>query len=271
MKFKLKGLKRAPSSSLGEAFENIPINTTVLVLSCNRLFNKGINDLINAFNLTPTTVTILDLGGNLLGNMTTENLTKLFASIPNSITTLNLRRNNLWNKNGNDLATAFTALMPNVKRLVLGSNNFKDKKTSDLNLAFKAIPQSVTELDLSRSNLNLFSLKKLNQLKGSLPHIQKVILSHNEIEKMTAKQRLALANLFPNVKKLVFIDKHGKRLAPYLESNLARDLGLRLDIPSLLKQASFFVAKNKNNEQLKKCNTILNAEAEAYVASAFSY
>ncbi|STX51423.1 leucine-rich repeat-containing protein [Legionella busanensis] len=269
MKFKLKGLKHAPSASLGKFFTTIPPTTTILNLSCSRLFNKEIEDLLNAFKLIPPTVTVLNLSGNMLGNMATESLVKLVAAVPESIQTISLRRNNLGNKNLYDLASVFSALAPNVKKLILSNNQFKFKKIPDLQDAFKAIPQSVTDLDLSKSSLNLLSIKKLNQLKDTLPHIQTVILSREEIEKMSANHRLALASLFPNLKKAVFIDKNGKLLNPMLTVRLTHTLGLKASPPSLLQQASIFAALNK--DKVNKSKIALNDEAKEYIAAVSTF
>ncbi|WP_131781594.1 hypothetical protein [Legionella gresilensis] len=271
MKFKLKGLKDADSTSLSKFFNSIPNDTTELKLNGSKLYNKKIDDLIAAFKLIPSSVASLDLSENMLRKMHTDKLLRLITAIPQSITTINLRKNNLWHKSVDDLASVFAAFSPNVKKLILGENQFRDKKTLDLSIAFKALPESVIELNLCKSHLNCLSIKNLNQMKNSLPYIQTVILSQGEIERMTTKQRIALASSFPNLKKIIFLDNYNRRIAPSLEASLARTLGLTTSPPSLLQQVSFFVASNKNNSKLNESKIVLDNDTKDYVASAFSY
>lgn len=193
-------------------------------------------ELVITFTLIPPGVIYLNLAGNNLGEKTGNELAIAFLGIPTSVTCLNLCVNNLG---GNaQLATVFAAIPQSIKLLSLSHNNLHNQSSHDLATAFKTISTNVTELDLSCNELNKFSLNDIEQLKDSLPYLQTVYLSHEEVKQMSSEQYDALKAMFPRIENVILLDPDGS-IDFDIQAELARKLGGKTELSSPVKPNIF--------------------------------
>lgn len=220
---------------------------TILDLSGNSLDKKKGSELAAAFASIPMSVTSLDLSENELHNQHSDELAIAFTGIPPSVTFLDLSINGLRKKKAADLAIVFANLPVSITSLDLSVNNFY-KKGIELASIFASIPMQITTLNLSGNRFNKLSLAEIKLLENSLPYLRTVYLSHDEVMHMSSEQRGAFSAILSQVENVILVDIKGNELGGTdlrAKANLARKLGFKTAVPSLLSQCTFFVRSNK--------------------------
>ncbi|MFO9373714.1 hypothetical protein SDA76_13785 [Legionella pneumophila serogroup 2] len=239
-----------PGSNPVEEFTSIPHGVTSLDLSLNNLYSISTVELIQAFANTPASVTSLNLRGNDLGIKSSDELVQILAAIPANVNSLNLRGNNLASKNCAELAKFLASIPASVTSLDLSANLLGLKSYAELAYIFSSIPNHVVSLNLCLNCLHGPSLENLKLLKDSLKHLQTVYLDYDIVKNMSKEQCKALGAAFPNIQKIILVDKNGKEIHPSHSipiSNLIRELSGKADVPSLLNQCLIFAQKHQTN------------------------
>jgi hypothetical protein len=111
-----------------------------------------------------------------------------------------------------------------------------------------AIPPNIISINLYSNPLHKITTDGLEVLKDTLPHVTKLCLSADELQKMSLKQIRAFKNIFPNlrIEDLIFIDENDKTRRPNLKE--LKQLGF---VPSLKLISAFFVLENQLSKNIK--------------------
>ncbi|HAU1184346.1 TPA: hypothetical protein JBI17_16685 [Legionella pneumophila] len=188
----------------------------------------------------------MSLSWNGLNSKSDAELAQAFAAIPASVTSLDLSWNGLNRINSSWLA----AIPVSVTSLDLRANLLGLKSYIELTHVFSSIPNHVVSLNLYLNYLQRLSLENLLLLKDSLKYLQTVYLGYDTVKNMSKEERQALGSVFPNIQKIILIDKNGKEIHPSQSitiANLIRELSGKADAPSLLNQCILFTQNHQTN------------------------
>lgn len=261
-------LDNRTGKELAMAFAHIPAFVNTLRLGDNNLGNKSGEELAEIFAKIPLSVTSLDLRYNELGKRNGKELAIAFAKIPSSVTNLNLKFNHLGKITGEELAMAFANIPTNVDSLVLANNELGAKSGEELAKIFSKIPASITSLNMGNDWFAV--IEKLSQQKMVLSTITHVAIDYSSAQEHSAKLKL-LATVFPNLNKVTFMDIHGNNALagqnPIEEAKWLKLCGIKNSVPSLLSQALFFVAKNKEHRSIQDYPSLLPKELTDSISS----
>ena len=234
------------NKSLVIAFKAIPENITALDLGYNIFDRKSPTELAKLFAALPSHLLSLCLGGTNLCNLHSEAWFNICRGLPKLLTSLDLSWDDLQSLIPEELTNYFGAIPQTVTTLILKKNNLGAFSEEQLKAFLTAIPGSIKAINLSDNQLHLLSFETLEKLKKKLPQIESLYLSAAEMEAMSVEQHLALREIFPNLRKVFFVDAEGEILGdtPIAQTNLAKKYNFQTNFPSLLELLLTYLPKN---------------------------
>lgn len=191
-------------AGLSSGFSDLSNSVKSLKLGWNNLELLSTLEFITLVASLPATITCISLAGNQMGTKSGTDIALIFSKIKHA-TSLDVSENDLGGLVEIDLDEAFESLPSQIEYLGLRGNGFGIYSRA-FGKELSKLPGNVKTLDLSCNCLHLLSLENFKASARCVQFVTKIILSADEIAKMTLEKRAAFKAIFPSLKEITCSD-----------------------------------------------------------------